>query len=122
MIDGISSSLPLIKAGKVKAMAVPAPTRDALLPDVPTLTELGYPHLEVLPFNAIFANAKTPRNITDKLDAAVRQVMSKPEVKAELESRGLTPTTLTSAQFQQRMAEESVRWQSVIKTAGITIE
>lgn len=120
LLDGISSSLPLIKAGRLKALAVPAAARDPLLPEVPTLSELGYADLDVLPFNALFANPKTPPEVLQKLDSVVRAVFASTEIKTELESRGLYPTTLTVEQFRQRMSTESQRWKHVIEAAGIT--
>jgi tripartite-type tricarboxylate transporter receptor subunit TctC len=121
MLDGMASSLPLIKAGRAKGLAVPEEAREPLLPDVPSLAELGYPGMTIRAWNAAFVVAATPRPIVDKLTAEVTRTLAKPEVVKALTARGLRPTTLSPAQFHQRMAEESARWQKVIRDAKISL-
>ena len=122
MIDGVSSSLPLIRDGRLKALAVPDQQRNPLLPDVPTLGELGYRGVEVRAWNAIFAPASTPKDVIDFLTPAITGILSRAEIVQQLKARGMEPTTLTAASFRERLARESQHWKSVIQTAGVAVE
>lgn len=122
MIDGMSSSLPLVKSGKLKAVAVPSLVRDPLMPDVPTVAELGFPGMEVLAWNAAFVQPGTPKDVVDKLTSAITAVLAKPEVGADLRARGLFPTTLNTADFRARMGVEAAHWKAIITSANITVD
>ena len=122
LVDGLSSSLPLIRDGRLKALAIPDSERNPLLPDVPTTGQLGFPDVKVRAWNAIFARAGTPVSITDLLTAEITRILGRPEVSGELKKRGLETTAITPAAFRQRMAAESAQWKSVVSAGRITVE
>ena len=89
MFDGVITSLPQIKAGKVKPLAVASRTRSPLLPDVPTMAEAGVPGFETVGLAAILAPSGTPPAIVDKLYREIAAILKMPEVKSQLEAMGL---------------------------------
>jgi len=122
MIDGVSSALPLIRAGRMKALAIPDEARNPLLPDVATVAELGYPGVVVRAWNAFFAPAGAPREVVERLSADLSSILARPDIAQELRSRGLEPTTLSPARFRERIAAESALWARVIREAGVTVD
>ncbi|MGE0800359.1 MAG: Bug family tripartite tricarboxylate transporter substrate binding protein [Lautropia sp.] len=122
LIDGISSSLPQIRAGRLKALCVPDAARNPLLPDVPTTAELGFPSVRVRAWNAIFARAGTPADVVDRLSTEISRIVRQPAVSESLKQRGLEPGAESPAAFRERLATESAHWQAVVRKAGITVE
>jgi tripartite-type tricarboxylate transporter receptor subunit TctC len=106
------------KAGKVRVVAVLGPTRQAALPDVPTMTELGVPGLEDLPYYGIFAPAGTPKPFVDTFSAALAKVLMQPDVRQQLSQMGLTVGHMTSAQLAQREKAYAQAWTRIIKNSG----
>jgi tripartite-type tricarboxylate transporter receptor subunit TctC len=88
MFDGLATSLPLIKAGKIKPYAISTPQRSPLLPDVPTFTELGYPQLEALAWLGLWVTPDVPADVKARLRAATLKVLTKPEVAARAREIG----------------------------------
>lgn len=121
MFDSITSSKPHITAGKLRALAVTTSKRSAALPDVPTLAESGLPGYELMPWFAAFAPAGTPPEIVDKLNAAMRQALEEPKVKATLDSIGAEPIGDTPAALRDHLAKETAQWQALVKERGIKI-
>src|SRR4030095_578440 len=89
MFDGVITSLPQIKGGKVKPLAVASNTRSPLLPDVPTMTEAGGPALGTGALAATLAPAGTPPAIVDKLYREIAAILKMPDVRSQLEGMGL---------------------------------
>src|SRR6185295_14254089 len=84
MFDGMATSLPLIKAGKIKAFAVSTPKRSALLPDVPTFAELGYPKLETVSWMGLWVKPDVPAPVQAKLREVTLKVLADPAARARL--------------------------------------
>jgi tripartite-type tricarboxylate transporter receptor subunit TctC len=109
-----------IRAGRLKALVTNAKLRLAELPDVPTMTESGYPSLESVNWNGLFVPAKTPHAVIEKLNAAVNDVMQRAAV---LESfrRSNVPVTLskTPGEFQAFVRVETARWAKIIKDNNV---
>jgi len=116
------SALPLIKDGRLKALAVGTAQRSAVLPQVPTTEEAGVPGSAYLFWVGLFAPAKTPRPIIDRLQAEVARIMVSPELKERLDRLGAEPFTMPPAQFDRFLAEETGRAQKVVKAAGIKVD
>jgi tripartite-type tricarboxylate transporter receptor subunit TctC len=116
------SALPLIKDGKLKALAVGTAQRSAVLPQVPTTEEAGVPGSAYLFWVGLFAPAKTPRPIIDRLQAEVAKIMVSPELKERLDKLGAEPFTMPSAQFDKFLADETGKAQKVVKAAGIKVD
>ncbi len=110
--------LPLVKAGKVKALALYGGERSPLLPDVPTTAELGLPDVVMENWYGAFLPAGTPPAVRDKLEKALFEVMAVPAVKERFASQGMHGT-LGSADFKARLAKEFPYWQDTVKKLGI---
>ncbi len=116
------SALPLIKDGKLKALAVGTAQRSPVLPQVPTTEEAGVPGSAYLFWVGLFAPAKTPRPIVDRLQAEVAKIMVSPELKQRLDKLGAEPFTMPSAEFDKFLADETGKAQKVVKAAGIKVD
>jgi tripartite-type tricarboxylate transporter receptor subunit TctC len=116
------SALPLIKDGRLKALAVGTGKRSAVLPEIPTTVEAGVPGSEYLFWVGLFAPAKTPRPVVDRLQAEVSKIMESPDLKARLDKLGAEPFTMPSAQFDKFLVDETAKAQQVAKAAGIKVD
>jgi tripartite-type tricarboxylate transporter receptor subunit TctC len=115
----LSSALPLIKDGRLKALAVGTATRSPLLPDVPTTIEAGYPHSDYIFWVALLAPAATPKALVDKLNAGVVKALGTPAVKERLEFLGAEPMPMSPAECDAFLKSEVARMAGVVKSAGI---
>jgi len=113
--------LPLVKAGKVKALALYGAERSPLLPDVPTTAELGLPDVVMENWYGIFLPAGTSAAVHDKLEKALFAVVALPAVKERFATQGMHGT-LGSVAFKARLAKEFPYWQSTIAKLGIKAE
>ncbi len=113
--------LPLVKAGKVKALALYGAERSPLLPDVPTTAELGLPDVVMENWYGVFLPAGTPAAVRDKLEKSLFTVVALPAVKERFASQGMHGT-LGSAAFTARLAKEFPYWQATIAKLGIKAE
>ena len=108
-----------IKAGKLRALATTGPKRAALLPDVPTVSESGYPGFEAMNWYAYVAPAKTPKEIIERLNRELVKSLHNAEVAAMLHKQGLEPSPGTAAELGRYMEREYETWGKVVKRAGI---
>ena len=111
-----------VKAGKLRPLAVTTVKRNPLYPDVPSISESGYPGFESLSWSGLSIQKGTPPAVVEKLEAAMVQVMNSPAIKQRLESQGFVVPTLGSKAYTAFVANEIPRWTKVIKTAGITAQ
>jgi tripartite-type tricarboxylate transporter receptor subunit TctC len=118
----VASTLPLVKSGQLKALAVTTPARLAALPDVPTVKEAGYPKYEVTNWHGIIAPKGVPAEIQMKLNKAINQVLQDPEMEKTLTSDGLTAAALTPDEFGVVIKSEIARWGAVAKSRGLSIK
>lgn len=116
------STLPQVKAGKLRALAVTSPKRLATAPEVPTLAESGYPGVEASSWYGVLAPAGTPPAIINKLSAALAQAMSGNDYREVLDKQGLEPLAGSPEAFRAFMLSESSKWAKVIKAAHIVLE
>ena len=115
------SALSLINAGKLKALAVGTAKRSEVLPQVPTTVEAGVPGSEYLFWVGLFAPAKTPRPIVERLHAEIARIMAAPETKDRLDKLGAEPFVMAPAAFDRFLAEETAKAQQVVRNAGIRL-
>jgi tripartite-type tricarboxylate transporter receptor subunit TctC len=106
--------LPHIQAGKLKALAVTSAKRLPWLPDTPTFTELGVDY-DVTIWYGLLTPAGTPKAVVDRLAAATRKVLAKPELEASIHAAGAEPASSTPEEFQAQLKAESALWQQVAK-------
>jgi tripartite-type tricarboxylate transporter receptor subunit TctC len=118
----LSSALPLIKDGRLQALAVGTGQRSPLLPNVPTTTEAGFPKSEYVFWVALLAPAGTPRAIVDRLNAEALKALAAPEVKEKLAVLGAEPMPMSPASFDAFIRDETVRMTGVVKGAGIKVQ
>lgn len=114
-----TATLPHIKGGRLKAIAVTGATRWAGLPDVPTVQEGGVPGFDVSSWAGLATTAGTPRAIVERLNAEVKKALQVPEVRARLESFGGEVRASTPEEMRDRVASEVQRWSKVIADANI---
>jgi tripartite-type tricarboxylate transporter receptor subunit TctC len=110
-----------LEAGNLRALAILGPRRAPSLPGVPTIGEAGYPDVQGITFNGIFAPKATPRPVIDKLSAAIRLALSKQEVVDQLASLGSTASGSTPEEFTRFLVQESDKWTDVMKQANIKV-
>jgi tripartite-type tricarboxylate transporter receptor subunit TctC len=120
--EGITILLPLIREGKVRALAVTSRARTSLVPDLPTLIEAGIPDYEVTTFNGFVAPAGTPAGIIDKLNAVINDGLASPEIKDHMVRLGAVVNPGTPQQFGAFMAAELQKWTAVARAANIRID
>ncbi len=115
----IPSVLPHVKAGRLRALAVSTAKRTTSAPDVPTVTESGYPGFEYSNWNALFAPAGTPQPQLRKINAQVVAALSDPAVAQRLTAQGADPAPGTPEELGKYMRTDHERWKKVIRTANI---
>ncbi len=115
----IATALPLIRDGRVLALAVSTPTRASDLPDVPTTLEAGYPGSDSTIWIGVFMPAKTPRAIVEKFHAAGVKLLATPRMQEKLRQLAVDPLPLTPAEMDKRVADEIAANGKLIKAAGI---
>jgi len=113
-----SASLPHIRTGKMRLIAISAPRRDPAMPDVPAIGETvaGF---EMLPWWGLFAPAGTPREVIARLNAETVRILALSDVKAAYAHLGMTSVSNTAEQFNSYVQEEITRWANVVKASGI---
>lgn len=122
MFDGLGSSAPHLKGGKIKALAVAAPKRAPGFPDIPTTAEAGVPGYEVSTWYALWAVKGTPPAIVDKMGAEVKKALATPEIKAAWEKAGSEVPQQSQAEFKALLDSEIARWGKVVKEANIKLD
>jgi tripartite-type tricarboxylate transporter receptor subunit TctC len=121
MFNGISSALPQVRAGKIRALAVASAKRSALLPDLPAISESGLTY-DTSGWYGFVAPRGTPGPIVAKLHADVVKALNARDMKERLSGLGIEAIGTTPAQFATFLREELAKWSKVIKAAGIKAE
>ena len=122
MIVDLTTSLPQVKAGKLKALGVSSSKRSPLAPDVPTIAEAGLPGYEISYWNAVYAPAGTPAPVVQRVNELMQRALATENVRRFVEHNGMEPFTSTPVELASFQAAEYKRWGSVIKAAGIEPE
>ncbi|HEY2190659.1 MAG TPA: tripartite tricarboxylate transporter substrate-binding protein [Caldimonas sp.] len=115
------STLSLVNSGKLKALAVGTAKRSDVLPQVPTTVEAGVPGSEYLFWVGLFAPAKTPRPIVERLYDEVAHIMTSAETKERLDKLGAEPFVMAPAAFDRFLADETAKAQQIVRAAGIKV-
>lgn len=118
MFDSLSSSLPQIRGGRFRAIAMASAQRSRILPDVPTVAESGVPGFDVSVWYAILAAAGTPTPIVQRLNAEVIRALRAPEAKERIEAAGYDIVGSTPEQADAFIRQEIVRWGKVVRESG----
>ena len=113
---------PQAKAGNVRALAVTTKERSPLLPDIPSMTEAGLPSFDLIPWNAIFAPANTPKPVVERLNGELRRIITDPTVKERLAGIGFDAFSSTPGELAAFVREDLAKWTRWVKEAGIEPE
>ncbi|WP_197513430.1 Bug family tripartite tricarboxylate transporter substrate binding protein [Bordetella bronchialis] len=122
LFDSVPTVLSLVKAGKVKALATTGNAREALLPDLPTVIEAGVPGFTASNWFAVFAPARTPPGIVDRINAAMQKALTGEALRAQLTSTGNVPLPGGPRDLQVLVNEERAAYTRLIRSSGIKIE
>jgi tripartite-type tricarboxylate transporter receptor subunit TctC len=119
MFDAVTTMAEQIKSGRVKAIATTGQTRSEVLPDVPTLSEAGLPGYEATIWLGLMAPRGTPKDVVNKLNAAISKMASQAEVKQAWNKQGAVPLVMSPDVFDKYARDDIAKWARVIKTANI---
>lgn len=119
--DSPSAALPLIKSGKLRALAVTGPTRLGALPDVPTVAESGFPGFQVLAWWCLAAPAGTPEAVIKKLSDAAQKAVASPEITDRLRKMEIEPMLMNAAELTAFIDKDIPAWTNFIRSSGIKI-
>jgi tripartite-type tricarboxylate transporter receptor subunit TctC len=115
-------TLPLIKAGKLKALGVGGSARSSTLPNVPTIAESGLPGYEAVNWWALLVPAGTPADIIARLHREISAIQRAPEVVRRFESEAVEAVQMSTPQFAKYIGDETIKWARVVREAGITAQ
>jgi tripartite-type tricarboxylate transporter receptor subunit TctC len=118
-IDVITAYVPMMKSGQIRGLAVTSKARSPLAPDVPSVVELGLPMLVAENYFGVSGPAGLPKDVSDKLHAALDKVMADPAIAKRFEELGITPVKATSAEFADLVAQQATAWAPIIKAADL---
>ena len=123
LFDQLTAGLPLVKAGKLKFLAVTTKTRSPLAPDVPTTAEAGFPGLDLVSWQAVYAPKGTPKDVVARLNTEVVKALKTPELKGKLETQfGMQVVGSTPAELAAVTAADMARLGELVRKTGATTE
>ena len=120
--DTVVTAMPQVRAGKLRVLGVTTEERSALLPDVPTFKEIGFPGMSQRGWFGVFAPVGTPKPIVDRLNREVLAAAASDEAKARFERDGLTAMVFTPEQFAAFIREDAAPWDRTLKALNIQVE
>ncbi|ALM84067.1 tripartite tricarboxylate transporter substrate binding protein [Bordetella sp. N] len=122
MVDQITTAAPLVRDGRVKAVAQLGDKRSPLLPDVPTMAEQGHPELTAIIYTGLFGPAGMPADVTARLAQAMDKVRQDAGVRQRFQEVGADVSTLTAAQFPDYVRAEAQRWATAAQQAHVSVD
>jgi len=120
--EALLSTLPHVKAGKLKAIAVTTSTRSSLLPNVPTIAEAGLKGYDANNWYGFLAPARTPQPVIDKLNREMVKVLALPEVKEKLAGVGAEPVGNSPQEFAAVIRADVAKWKRIVQETGAKAE
>jgi tripartite-type tricarboxylate transporter receptor subunit TctC len=122
MFNNLPAVLPMVRAGKLRALAVATPKRSPLMPEVPTMEEAGLKGYVSTVWNGVYVKAGTPRPIVDRLNREIVAVLQSPAMRQSLEEQGYDVIPSSPEQFGALGQSETPRWGAVVKQSGATLD
>lgn len=119
-VDVLPTALPMHKSGMLKILALASDARSPLLPDVPTLAEVGLPEYSAGSWNVILAPANTPADVIEKLRVSLKKIMESDSMRERMQQLAVEPQSVTGGALTSFIAAETSKWGSLIKSASIT--
>ena len=121
-LPSLTSVLPHVRAGRLRALGITSAKRSKLAPEIPTLTESGVPGYEALIWNGLIAPAATPKNIIARLNQETLRIVQLPETRERYAALGADALTSTPKEFDTFIRTELAKWETVIKAPGYRVE
>lgn len=122
MFPSLFTAYPQVKAGKLKALGIAGEKRSSVMPEVPTLTEQGVSNVNVNQWYGLFAPAKTPRGLIDRLNKELNIVLTDKVIEKKIEDQGAEVETSTPEHLRNLVQSEVIRWKKVVAAAKITVD
>lgn len=122
MFNNLPAILPMVRAGKLRALAVATPQRSRLLPEVPTMEEAGLKGYVSTVWNGVFVRAGTPRPIVERLNREIVATLQSPEIRQSLEEQGFDVIPSSFEQFTALVRAETPRWAAVVRQSGASLD
>ncbi|MDB5808954.1 MAG: protein bugT-like protein, partial [Betaproteobacteria bacterium] len=114
--------LPYVRTGRLVALAVTSSQRVSSVPNLPTIAESGLPGYEAAAWYGLFAPARTPKIVIDKLQADVARIIKLPELRERLAVETIQPVGSSSAEFAEFLKREIVKWGAIIRESGAKVD
>jgi len=118
MFDAVTTMNEYAKAGKVRPLATTGKTRSAVLPNVPTMNEAGVPGYEAVIWLGVMAPKGTPAPIVNRLNAEIRKIVARPDVRDDWAKQGAVGMLMTPEEFSRYVADDIVKWERIVKLSG----
>ena len=122
MFPSLTTALPHLKAGKLRALAIASAQRDPALPDVPTVAEQGFSGFSAIQWWGLCAPAKTPEPVVLRLNKALNDALALPEVQARLHDMAAIPSPQTPTQFREFLKAEVAKWTQLVRSTGLKLD
>jgi tripartite-type tricarboxylate transporter receptor subunit TctC len=122
MMDSVASALPQIKAGTIRPIAVATARRIPQLPDVPTISESGYPGFESFGWAGVLLPRGTPRELVEQLSTEIQEILRQPALAAEIIARGSIPDPRSPEDFANFIRADTVKWKELSGSAGLHLQ
>jgi tripartite-type tricarboxylate transporter receptor subunit TctC len=119
MFDAVTTMSEYAKAGKVRPLATTGKTRSTVLPGVPTLNEAGVAGYEAVIWLGVMAPKATPPGIVNRLNAEIRKIVARPDVRDEWARQGAVGMLMSPEEFSRYVADDIVKWERVVKLSGV---
>jgi tripartite-type tricarboxylate transporter receptor subunit TctC len=119
MFSNSPVALPHVASGRLRALAVTSPKRSAAAPDLPTMTEVGYPDFKAVVWQGFSAPAGTPRAVVDRLNVSAREALQAPEVVKRFQELGAERVGSTPDELSRLVAREIAVWGDVVRRSGV---
>ena len=119
MFTDVLTGLPHVNGGALRALAVTTRTRSPLVPNLPSMEEAGVPDFDITSWQGYFGPANLPRDIVVRLNAEIRKIVDKPEIKAQLAALGMDAFSSTPEELGTFVGDQLVLWEKLIRNAGI---
>jgi tripartite-type tricarboxylate transporter receptor subunit TctC len=118
----VTTSMPQVKAGKLRAIAVTSEKRTDLAPGIPTMIEQGYPGFVVEPWNGVLGPAKMPKDVVDRINSVVAAALVDPTVKTKIMETGQYPIVETPEDMRKLIEQQTARWRDIARAANVQPE
>jgi len=123
MVSSLPSAMAQLKSGKLRPLAVTSAKRSSVMPDIPTVAELGFgKDFDVSTWYGLFAPAGTPKDVVTRINAEVNKLLARPDVQAAIHEQGAEYQAMTPEAFASLLKTDYEKWKDIVKASGATIE